>query len=110
MSERTSNPERYRQLSEPYPNPEEANAAMREFDEALNELRVKCRVPNMVVIAEFLALRSEDGKTGAGLFMAAFGNAPEHEALVARALGRIQFERQAAIADIMRQESLRLPR
>jgi hypothetical protein len=110
MSEWTSNPERYRQLSEPYPNPEEANAAMREFDEALNELRVKCRVPNMIVIAEFLALRPEDGKTGAALVVARFGNAPEHEALVARALGRIQFDRQVQIAEIMREESLRLPR
>jgi hypothetical protein len=110
MSEWTSNPEMYRQLSEPYPNPEEANSAMREFDDALAELRVRCRVPNMIVIAEFLALRPEDGKIGAAVVVARFGNAPEHEALVARALGRIQSERQAAIVDIMRQESLRVPR
>lgn len=101
------NSELYRRLSEPWPTPEDANAAMHEFDAELAKLREKYRVPDLIVISEQHAIRLNDGHEVTALSVLRWGNAVEHETLVARALGRIQFDRQAAITEILREESLR---
>jgi len=87
MSGCTGNPELYRRLSEPWPTPDEANAAMREFDKELSELREKYRVPNLIAVCGVNAIRPDDGRDGTAVILLRWGNAAEHEPLVARALG-----------------------
>lgn len=104
------NPELYRRLSEPWPTPEDANAALREFDAEVAKLREKFRIPNLIAVCEINALRTEDGREGTAMIVLRWGNASEHEALVARALGLVQADRQWQIAQALREESLRTPR
>ena len=110
MSGCTGNPELYRRLSEPWSTPDEANAAMREFDAEVGKLREKYRVPNLIAVCEVNALRPDDGREGTAMIVLRWGNAGEHEALVARALGYVQADRQWRIAEVLREESLRVPR
>lgn len=96
MERDISDPKLYREMSKPFDTVEQARAASSAFVDEFIELRKKHRIADVYCITQFCYLNDEGEEIVAG-GQVGLGNSFEHEAMLARTLGRIQAERQAMI-------------
>jgi hypothetical protein len=99
------NPARYRELQKPYESPEFAEQQLTEFCEAVEELRTKFGVAQVLVVIEanvvYPPKRDDDEATEGSVSMVChFGDNLHAERMAAFALGRLSAERQELIAEV----------
>jgi hypothetical protein len=92
------NPACYRECSAPKP-PEQAQQDWEAFCQAVYDLRVKHRIPDLYLVAR-MVLQYEEGE-GQALTRAHFGDELQAEQMVAWALGYEQCQRQERIASVI---------
>lgn len=102
MSEYRSDPARFERCSQPHDNAETLNAELEAFVNGVSALREKHRMTNVVCIME-ASYRDEEGVPVAGQTSLQLGDNLHHEIMVARALGKIQGDRQRLISDALNQ-------
>lgn len=86
MENKKHDPVNYRRVSEPFATVEEANKALSEFLEAVEEARNRLRIMDVHVIVKINVV------DGAGMTDAHFGNSLECAPMCAWALGQAQAE------------------
>ena len=91
-------PATYRELSVPKP-PEQAQQDWEAFCNAVYELRVRHRIPDLYLVARVL-VQYEEGGEGVAHTRAHFGDELQAEQMVAWAFGYEQAERQQRIASV----------
>lgn len=91
------NPNRYRELSEPFETREQAMEAVNAFAAAVKAARIEHRIPDVVVSFtwEYLDEEGEPLESGATLN---FGNSLKAESIAAFALGKMQALREEMVA------------
>ena len=93
------NPANYRECSAPKP-PEQAQADWEAFCQAVYDLRVKHRIPDLYLLARFV-LQYQEGE-GQAMTRAHFGDELQAEPMIAWAFGYEQAQRQQRIAELAR--------
>lgn len=90
------NPKNYRQLSEPFESPEEAEKVVGEFWEEFYALRNKYEIPDILLVLQF----SIEYPEGEGIVLAKLyaGDERNGEGMAAFAYGQCSGERQERIA------------
>lgn len=101
-------PAAYHQRLAPFESMEAANAAVQAFFADLYELCRRHKIPDAHVVIKVLA-RLESGEVGDALLDMHVGSGAEAEAMVAWAMGRVQLQRQEAIAALIRGRTLKSP-
>ena len=99
-----ANPSLYRQLSEPFPTPEAASAAIEAFWEELEEIRKKHKIPDVHMVLAWKSLGS-DGQPGEYTASAHLGNELMAEPMAAYAYGKEQADRRERIASVVERAS-----
>lgn len=93
-----SDPQLYRELSQPFESPTAANAALDGFAQDLAAIRLKHKIRDVVAVLQVNALDPDDPESGEGVMTACvgFGDGLKRTVLLARALGEEQgkFERR----------------
>lgn len=92
----SANPERYMKCAEPFKTQDEAEQALRDFLDAVEELREKHRIANVAIVVK-------DSSWDIGTFMVDgfWGSEMEQETMLAFSLGRAQSDRQERIDRLM---------
>lgn len=85
----------YRQMCEPFENPEQAGEALESFFAEIRAIRKKYRIMDVHVIAKVNILRGES--EGSAMSSAHFGNTLEGAPMCAWGLGREQSEYEAVL-------------
>lgn len=94
------NPALYRQLSEPFPTVDAADAAINGFNTELRALRAKYKLPDVHVIMMGSCIH-ESGEEGHFMLNTHHGDASRAEIMTAWALGKAQAERQEQIGRVL---------
>lgn len=90
----------YRKLSQPFENPEQANAAISGFFQAIEEARKEWHITDAHII---IRVNVTSGDTeGPAMASAHFGNTLEAEAMCAWGLGQESAHRIAAVRELMK--------
>ena len=87
----------YRKMSEPFPNLEEANEALKNFYQAVEEARKEFHIMDVHVIVKMNILRGET--EGTAMTSAHYGNTLEGAPMCAWGLGQEQAEFSAALRE-----------
>lgn len=101
MSQQTSNPARYRRMSEPFDSREQANQAITEFFADVEAAREKHRISDVVVLVE-VGMVVGDVETRASAQLA-LGSRAYELPMLARAFGAAQARHQNDLALILAQ-------
>jgi hypothetical protein len=91
-------PETYRKMSEPFENPEAANAALSAFQGELYELRLKHRIKDLAFVCEINISHGENGERPA-IVSNGYGDSMRLPVLLAYALGEAETRSRAAISE-----------
>jgi len=94
----TQSPTTYRECNVPKP-PEQAQADWEAFCNAVYDLRVKHRIPDVYMLAR-MAIQYEEGGEGQAMTRAHFGDDLYAEPMTAWAFGYEQAQRQERIASL----------
>ena len=94
------NPARYRELSEPFKNAEEANKAIQAFYEEVKAARIKHRIKDVHLVMGIGGLNAS-GTEGEMILSAHIGSEDRQESMLAYAFGVAQAERQQRIAEFL---------
>ncbi len=94
------NAKRYREASEPHKSKTAANEALAVFIEELNELRVKHRIKDLLLVYGVSVLDA-DGNESVAMGTAGFGNQTFWESMAAFAFGHEQTKREQRIRELL---------
>src|SRR5258708_7022122 len=86
----------YRKMSEPFENPDAANASLQKFMEGVRELRNACRISDVLVICSVNVLY-ETGGEGRAIVHGFNGDSQNSESMAAYAYGQESAERRKQI-------------
>lgn len=93
-------PDTYRELNKPFPSAEAADAAIEAFWGEFYELRVKHKLPDVLVVIRANVV-CEDGEESDAIVSMHAGSTLHKESMAAWAFGRAQLERQQAIGKML---------
>jgi hypothetical protein len=101
MTESTSNPKLYRQLSEPFAGRDLANAALESFRDDLEVLREKHKIADVVAVIQ-VNVADASGEEGLAQAILSFGDPMNRAAMLAYALGTVQNQQQELIGRLLK--------
>jgi hypothetical protein len=96
-----SDPAKYRKMSEPHASMEAINEDLCAFQVAVGALREKHKLRDVIVCLQASYLTSDGEEVDGGIHFG-FGNAMNHEMLLAHTLGMVQADRQEMLAKFVR--------
>jgi hypothetical protein len=95
-----SNPSRYREMSKPFADNEQAEKALRAFYRGIEALRVECKIPDLVV-AMRVTTAGADGEEPESGVVFTFGDLMHAAAIAAFAYGKLQADAQHAVENMV---------
>lgn len=103
------NPSLYRELSQPFPTIEAAQAALDAFRLELAELRKKHKIPDIAIVTQFDYFTAGQ-EWASGVLSFSYGNQMGTEAMYAYAYGQAVRDRQARIGELLKGILLEQPK